>query len=351
MISFIEEKPFELLRMRELLQETEAIGRYTNFGPVSRRLERELECIGGLREGRVARMASSGTGALYATVAAFHHHHGRPLRWLVSDYAFHCCFMGPLSQVAEVSPCDGRGLIHMKAVEQRSPASFDGIVVTNPFGLHEGFEKIFEFARRHGKTLLFDNAAGFLALRRFHGDRGLEDVEWAEVVSFHQTKPWGSGEGGAAFLPSHLARAFERAIDFGQTLQAAAHPFSSNYKISDLGCAAILARVERAGEWRAAYRREGERMLRLGREAGLRPLVAGVPPEVAPGNIPLLSSRRVPATELESWEFAALKYYLPHDRSGPTALRIFEQVVNVPSHPGMSALDDETIRSRLSGIA
>jgi dTDP-4-amino-4,6-dideoxygalactose transaminase len=92
-----------------------------------------------------------------------------------------------------------------------------------------------------GVPLVVDSAAAFGTI----GDDGVAvgaqgDVE---VVSFHATKPFAIGEGGAVFTRSvRLCERIERAVNFGlDTNHAVVLPRSLNGKMSELHAATALA--------------------------------------------------------------------------------------------------------------
>ena len=347
-VEFIEDKRVEPETLAELLRPAVERNRHSNFGPVSRRLEGELARRNRLSAGRAACCAANATLALQAMVAVLDNRAGRRLRWAVSDFGFFTNFIGPFAGQTVV-PCDDNGMISVDALAALPDRSFDAVLATNVFGMCENFEAIFAFCRARGKVLLIDNAAGFGALSPW---QEADAVEWAEVVSFHHTKPWGMGEGGAAFLPAEWEEPFRASINFGAGggRRLADPQFLTNGKMSEIAAAQILDRVLRADDWRPRYRAEAARIVRLGCEAGLQPWFPALPERAVPGNIPFLHERAVRLEDLGNPLFTMLKYYQPTVASGAVARRLFDHVINVPCHPGMGALRDAEIVAVLRGV-
>src|SRR5579875_1155616 len=101
---------------------------------------------------------------------------------------------------------------------------------------------------RHGLPLVIDSAAGFGAV----DDRGLPlgAQGETEVFSFHATKPFAIGEGGAIVTRQPaVAERVERMINFGidPTISASAVA-GLNAKLSELHCAMGLAMLDRFPE-------------------------------------------------------------------------------------------------------
>lgn len=349
-IEFVEDKALALDQLQAVMQPAIAQNHHTNFGPVSETLEQALMALNGGSGTHVACTAANATLGLQALVATFDNHTGRRLRWVVSGFGFFTSFTGPFHDQI-FTPCGADGQIDMQALRQIPVEDYDALLVTNVFGLHEDFAQVFAFARSHDKALLIDNAAGFRALAPVHAASD-NTLLWAEVVSFHHTKPWGMGEGGAVFLPKDLAPTFRAATNFGigGGKQLADGRYCSNGKMSEIAAAQILLRVKAHDDWTPAYRHEANRLLELGRAAGLTPLITDLPDRAVPGQLPFRAPHPVPLAQLDNPQFRILKYYRPGPQSGALARDIFDHVVNLPCHPGMAQLSDEIVLSVLKSV-
>lgn len=352
-LSFVDNKTFSFDALAEALQPAIAANHHTNFGPVSLQLSDLLWRLNGANPLRAACCTCNGTLALQVAVAAFENHFGRPLRWAVSDFGFMTSFIGPFESHVPV-PCRDDGFISVDALAALDPAAYDAVLATNVFGLHEDFDALFDFCRTHGKALLIDNAAGFRALERYHAAAPAdESLLWAEVISLHYTKPWGMGEGGAVFLPADMLALCRSALNFGvgdgKFLPRLAQ--CTNGKMSEIAAAQILLRVRDHSSWAPLYRQQAERIFRLGKDAGLMPLVEVLPSAVVAGQIAFVSARPLPMDELQASGLPLLKYYRPGPGSGATARRLYDHVVNVPCHAGMAAVTDHRLATIFATLA
>lgn len=135
------------------------------------------------------------------------------------------------------------------------------VIAVSSFGtpppptVRERWEKA---CRAAGVGLIVDSAAGFGALASDGVAIGAQgDVE---VVSFHATKPFGIGEGGAVFTRhADLLERIERTINFGfDRERAVISPLGLNGKMSELHAATALAVLDELDEILVARRRAAE---------------------------------------------------------------------------------------------
>jgi dTDP-4-amino-4,6-dideoxygalactose transaminase len=173
-----------------------------------------------------------------------------------------------------------------------------------------------------------------------------------EILSFHQTKPWGMGEGGCAIVAREQAPELREFMNCGEGLDQADLPRASNYKISDFSCALILQRLLHEPEWSSAYREQAQRVLEIARAAKLLPLAPMDLDVIIPPHLPLLARCPIAETSLANGQFVIRKYYKPLMET-PTgnAQAIYDRIVNIPCHPDMAALRDEEIGTCLRDIA
>jgi dTDP-4-amino-4,6-dideoxygalactose transaminase len=337
-VSFIEQKSPNFDFLAETLRLSSHSGRWTNFGPVSFLLESALHRHLKLTPSRAVVMCSSGTAALLATVALKEYLARRRLRWVISAYGFRATCLGPLAN-AQVLDCTAGGILDLDALSRLSPDSWDGIVVTNVFGLKADLSDYVAFCQKLRKELIVDNAGlldGFL-----HED--LPSTA-GEILSFHQTKPWGMGEGGAAIVAAEHVPVFRAIINGAEGLRPDARTWASNSKISDISAALILQRLMQAPEWSRAYQEQACRILRVALGSGLRLLAPVDLTALTPPHLPMLALSPVSEADLANPFFVLHKYYQPLSAECPVAASLYARIVNIPCHPGMAALTDQEIR-------
>jgi dTDP-4-amino-4,6-dideoxygalactose transaminase len=345
-IAYLENKRPNRRRVTEFLRASQQKNHWANGGPVSRRLEETIAKITGLSPAKTVVACCSGTAALNALAGVHAIKQGRPVRWVVSAYSFFSCFIGPFAESITVD-CDGEGMLDLAALSSLSPDLYDGVCVTNLFGLHPDLQRYEEFCWEREKVLIVDNAQGF-----FRVDRSRREGP-DEMISFHHTKPWGFGEGGCAIISNedeHLVRSI---INFGVSLSPSAAPSFFNGKMSDVAAAYILDRLENMEQWLSRYEKQWRRIAGAVRRAHLDLKLfprsgdrfAGI------GHIPILASRPIRAEELENDCFVMRKYYRPPPE--PNLIRaqdIFARIINIPCHTEMAAVPANALTRVLTRI-
>lgn len=333
-IRFVEDKPVDLHVVERLLRLSQTANHWTNFGPVSLRLEREIASRLGLDASLRVVMCSSGTQALHALVGLHESLAGRSLRWAAGAFGYYCSIQGPLAQ-AHVIDCDERAMI---ALDDLHAADVDGFIVTNVFGLYDDLDAYRELARQQGKIAIIDAAMAYGS--HAHGPN--------EIISFHHTKPWGYGEGGCAIVAAEHERLFRSMISLGHLPGQPVNRRATNGKASDLACAFQLMRLSDLDVLEQTYREQYRRIASLGLEAGFRVLGDVLDHPSIPGNVPLLAPG--PFDDVRHHDVPTGRYYHPLDEA-PRAQAIFDRVVNIPCHPGVASLDDAVLRAALLDLA
>jgi dTDP-4-amino-4,6-dideoxygalactose transaminase len=343
-IAFIEQKNLDFEQLAETLRLSADSGSWANFGPVSSLLESALEQHLHLPPSRAVVMCSSGTAALFATIALKEYFAQRRLRWVVSAFGFRASSIGPLAS-AMVIDCDAGGILNLEQLAGLDPHSWDGAVVTNVFGLKSDLQDYITFCRDQKKEVIVDNAG---LLDGFLRDDPRSPAD--EILSFHQTKPWGMGEGGCAVVSREHAPLLRALINGGNGLGPAARLWASNSKISDVSCALILQRLLQAPEWSYAYQEQARRILPIALQAGFRPLAPIDLATLTPPHLPMLARSPLSEADLENETMVLQKYYRPLSMECPTAGAIYARIVNIPCHPDMALLSDEEIRCCLDRL-
>lgn len=331
-VLFVEEKQPDMARVSELLQACASQNQWANQGPLYHAL-RAL-CVDHVSlpdTWDVVPMANGGM-ALEALAALQSCRAGRPLKWVASAYTFQNLGRGRFDDVLFLD-CDDRGLLDLQALEALDPVSYDGIIVTNPFGLYRNFSDYTAFARRAGKRLLLDNASGFHTT--------LPDVPW-QAISLHHTKPYGLGEGGLAILPKDQVAPLVELTSYGLDLRDSAY-WVGNCKISDVACAFLIDRIESVEGWGPPSLEQRDRVIAIASAMGLRPL------HIPDGNIPMtsipfLAPDALPCERLARTRHLTMqKYYVPA-ANYPKVTDIFDRVVNIPCHKDVAKVKDVAIR-------
>ena len=223
------------------------VGHMTNRGPASKMLERTAKQRLQLTK-HVAVAVTSGTAALHALVATHKMVGTNDLSRgvLISAFGFPpiCqCNFSAVVRIADVDPKHGGPVL------PNDGCIPSAICLVNPFGYRVDVEYYRRYCDEHAISLWMDNAAAPLHL--LSDGRSVVDLADMAVVSLHETKPIGRGEGGLLLvLPEHEEIA-HRAINFGYDASipplerpSSWHPEASNWRMSDLAAAAILMHWE-----------------------------------------------------------------------------------------------------------
>lgn len=335
-ISFVEEKDYEAERVIELLNISRAFNRMANSGPLWHALSNSYEAFFRHIEGNCIIPCANGGIALEALAALKSLQAGRKLRWCVSAFGFANTGRGFLAD-AVIVDCDAKGMLDLQEVNKLDQADFDGIIITNPFGLNQDFSNYLEWQKTTGKALLIDNAAGV--------DPYIPNVPY-QSFSLHHTKPFGFGEGGLAIVPQNEKDQFLQLIDYQPLPKCETFFWVNNGKLPETSCAFHLARLESSPSWNSAYREQAERITKLAKELGFEILIDS---PVLSMSLPLLSPKVVPLTRLQNDRCVLAKYYKPLSQT-KNCMKIFDRMVNIPSHPGMARLSDKQVIEVLESL-
>ena len=345
-VAYLEAKQPNYSRVEQLLNSSAESNHWANGGPVSRLLEKYVADITGLNPDRAVVVCSSGTAALNALAGLHATKAGRPLRWAVSGFSFFTSFIGPFAGSLVVD-CDEQGMFDLEALADHPTHSYDGICVTNLFGLHPDLRRYEDFCRERHKILIVDNAQGFFLVDRSRPD-GPD-----EMISFHHTKPWGFGEGGCVIVSKQDEAIVRSLINFGTALPASAAPVAFNGKMSDVAAAYILDRLEHISNWLPKYKAQRRRITEMVHARKNLALLSPNPSRYpGTGNIPVLAARPFRIDQLESDFFVMRKYYPPPRQPGLVIARsLFARIVNIPCHLQMAGVLSEALNQALDRLS
>ena len=132
-----------------------------------------------------------------------------------------------------------------------------GIIGVHLWGRPCAVEALAAIAKRHRLRLIFDAAHAFACS---HGGRPVGSFGDAEVFSFHATKFFNSGEGGAVVTNNDaLAREVRLMKNFGFADYDAVVHVGTNGKMTELAAAVGLTSLESIDDFIAVNRRNHER--------------------------------------------------------------------------------------------
>lgn len=346
-VAWVEDKPLDFSFLDGALRQSREQNHWSNFGPASALLESTIADVLGLPDDRRVVTTSSGTAALHALANLHEFDAGRPLRWVISAFGFPASAEGPLAESIVVD-VDDRAMVDIDELRALDPSVWDGLVLTNVFGLVDDISEYVELCSEFDKILICDSAAAFDA-----GNRRADDGPLQEIISFHHTKPWGMGEGGCAIVPVGQELRFRSLINFGLMTDDAFGGLATNAKMSELAAAAILQRLRDLPYVKGRYSGQYRRLRKLGSELGFRPLASlpiADPNRVTPPCLALVAPHPVSMAELKNDVVVLRKYYRPLGENAPNARKLFRRMVNLPCHPALESIETEALREVLANL-
>lgn len=330
MINFLENKPISWDVVQELLKESKDKNHWTNFGPVSILLEEEIKHNVNLSSDLAVVACASGSLALHCLVNLCVYIENKPIKWAVSSFGFPCSIQGPLNN-AIVADCDDSGMLDLDCLNEKD---YDGIVVTNVFGLHS-VDRYRQFCYDNNKLFICDAATAYDTVS--HGEN--------EIISFHHTKPWGMGEGGCIIVAKDHVHILLSIVNFGIVDNEPVGRLGCNGKVSDFASAFIVQRLRQMTKLTPLYREQYLRIVALGNAVGFATMK--LLKEGTPCHVPLLANK--PIENISNKHVVLRKYYKPLENT-PVAKSLYDRIVNVPCHPGMEELSDAAIVEVLEGL-
>lgn len=333
-------KSFSMDRYAQYLRRSLEKGHLTNDGPLQSVLHSKVKNL--VRTNREVLLSSNGTSALHALVAGLELRKGRHLRWVTQAFTFPSSIQGPLSDafVCDIDenlqgPC-------IRYLNERK-ATFDGVIVTNCFGYQTEILAYEKWCIQNDKLLIFDNAATPLGF--VEDGRCIHDIGDGAFISFHETKPFGRGEGGAIFTGTDIAPFVHQAMNFGYDIPNQVripNRYSSNWRMSDFAAAAICDHIDNivSGKWEGKLntltRFAAEELGKRGYDMALTLRY----PTILSCLFVDLGDQPGEATcrQLNSHGTEAKHYYCPLvDRTAaPRAWELYDRSVCLPFHLGLS---------------
>jgi dTDP-4-amino-4,6-dideoxygalactose transaminase len=233
---------------------------FSNFGPASTQLERELaETFGAPGEAFV--LTSSATAGLAACLIAARA--AGPV--LVPAFTFPATFAAVRMAGLEPILIDVDEGSWASSPEQVAKAlndtGADAVILIAPFGIEQDFSGQIAACRARNAVVVIDNAAG-LGGGVWHRSSCRGGV--FEVYSLHATKPFAIGEGGAIRAAEAMVPALRSASNFGLPWQPHDEPrWGINGKMTEIAAAIGLAVLRNYRNVVTARRAQAKRYIGL----------------------------------------------------------------------------------------
>ncbi len=335
-VGFIENKFVDFNRVDQILDLSRENNRFSNFGPVSNLLEKALHKILQLDESKSVFFCVNATIALHLCCMfqslKLKKHEFSSANWCTSAFNFYSANVGPLSDV-KVIDCDAYGQFPQQAVADEVYALGHGVLITNVFsaGL-SNIKNIVKLAQHQKLGIVIDNATGLFDLYSTGPASTSQGI--LEVVSFHQTKVWGVGEGGIIIGDVDDISELKKLANFGVGSELP-RLAATNAKASDFSAAFILDRLERYRSWYSAYHISEKKILEALSELQ----------QVLYFNFALDGERKSPISHVSCVFNSPMevifgksqinKYYKPllNSDQAPLANFIFDRILSISNNP------------------
>jgi len=234
MIEWIPNKSINNKVVQKLLQKCQETKQFTNNGPNIKLLEKfiiEKFEIDASKSVIVVANASLAIQILTHAVSVFNN---KEVQWATQSFTFPPSNQGTL-KTSIILDIDLEGGLNLEEVNEE----IEGIIVTNIFGNIVDIDKYIDYCQTNNKYLIFDNAATHYT---FYKNKNCLNYGDGCIISFHHTKPFGFGEGGAIVVDSKYEDIIRKLINFGINIYPDKYysPEANNCKMSDVSAVYIL---------------------------------------------------------------------------------------------------------------
>lgn len=222
------------------LNQTALTRHFTNYGPSVQILEQKVREFFDIEDNKCVIAVTNGSVAVHILAAAIGYEKKKKLNWATQSFTFPPSAQANLKNVSILDIDLDTGGLDMESVN----SSIDGVIVTNIFGNIVDLDKYEKWAQENNKALIFDNAA--TCGTQYKGKNALNYGNGCGI-SFHHTKPFGFGEGGAIIADLKYEKYIRGLINFGIGLDQEHPQFTpegTNGKMSDISAAYILGYLE-----------------------------------------------------------------------------------------------------------
>ena len=233
MLNWIQKKCINTELVNELLVKSLEINQFTNNGPNVKLLESFIREKFLIDDSKAVIAVTNGAVALHALSSGIQYSENIQIQWATQAFTF------PPSAQSNLSSCkiidiDLDGGINLDDLD----STINGIIVTNIFGNIVDIDKYVNWSKNNNKFLIFDNAAtGYT----FYKGKNSVNYGHGCILSFHHTKPFGFGEGGAIIVDKKYEYSIRCLNNFGIGLTDNYWvKEGNNNKMSDISAVYIL---------------------------------------------------------------------------------------------------------------
>jgi dTDP-4-amino-4,6-dideoxygalactose transaminase len=336
-INWLAKKKTNFGKVRKLLNKSYETNQMTNNGQCVRHLETLVRQYFEVDDNKAVIVVNNGTVAIQILAAAIKYEN-KNIKWATQSFTFPPSKQGNLID-AEIVDIDEEGGIDINKLGR----NINGIIVTNIFGNVVNIEKYEKWAQ-NGNVLIFDNAA--TSLTHYRG-KNCVNYGTGSSISFHHTKPFGFGEGGAIIVDKEYEKTVRCLINFGIELKDDAYYVEegTNGKMSEISAAFIIdylnenmLRITKKCRYLYEYmkkmcRKNNMEMFPSFHDDG----------KIVPASFTLLLNKSKDVIEtLKKNNVFCRKYYTPLKQTD-TTIKLYDRIVCVPCNADMTKKDIDRI--------
>ena len=233
MKNWVPNKSIDTELVNKLFEKSLETNQFTNNGPNVQLLESFIQDRFMIDNNKCVIAVTNGAVALHSLTSGIQYTENIPIKWATQSFTFPPSAQSNLSNI-EIIDIDKDGGIDLNLVCD----NIKGIIVTNIFGNVVDIDKYTEWANKNNKFLVFDNAATAFT---FYKGKNCLNYGNGSIISFHHTKPFGFGEGGAIIVDKKYEKAIRCLNNFGIGLTDEYWvKEGNNNKMSDVAAVYIL---------------------------------------------------------------------------------------------------------------
>lgn len=237
-MSWTHKKTLNYSKINEKLNKCVETSQFTNNGYNVRELEQFIKTKFKISETKAVICVANATVGLWGLCDSIEFNDNVKINWCSQSFTFPASVQGLLKN-AIIVDIDKDGGLDLNLV----PNECNGIIVTNIFGNVVNIDKYEKWAKENNKYLIFDNAA---TAYTFYNGINSCNYGIGSIISFHHTKPFGFGEGGAIIIDKKYEESVRRLINFGINNEKNLkwNRLGGNYKMSEISAVYIIQYLE-----------------------------------------------------------------------------------------------------------
>jgi dTDP-4-amino-4,6-dideoxygalactose transaminase len=228
MINWVPEKSINNKIIDELLNLSIGSKQFTNYGPNVQLLEKYIKEKFEIDDEKSVIIVTNASLGIQILTQGINIYENINLQWCTQSFTFPPSNQGTLKN-SKILDIDYEGGLNLDEVDD----NINGLIVTNIFGNIVNINKYVDYCNKNNKFLIFDNAATHYT---FYKGKNCLNYGHGCIISFHHTKPFGFGEGGAIIVDKKYDNIIRKLINFGIGYDENLYYLSeaNNCKMSDI---------------------------------------------------------------------------------------------------------------------